>query len=159
MKSISVSRTIAAPREAVWSLLCDTDRYSEWVANTCAVTRTDGDAEIGATYEERNVVIGPWRTTSRWTVIEFDPPRRQVHRGMGITFLSEARLVIELTEAAPGSTEITIAFEYETSMWPLGAVVDLVVGKKLRHNQAVTLDNLAAIAERELTPAAAHAAV
>jgi len=73
----------------MWELLCDTSRFAEWVAATAAVTRTDGPASHGSTYAEVNPILGPWKAKTSWTVVEFDPPRRQVHRTEDIPIASE----------------------------------------------------------------------
>jgi uncharacterized protein YndB with AHSA1/START domain len=73
---VSATTPVAAPPERAWEALCDTARYAEWVEGTLEVTRTDGPAAPGSTYDEINPVLGPWKATTRWTVTEFDPPRR-----------------------------------------------------------------------------------
>ena len=42
----------------------DTSRYADWVAGTDAVTRTDGPARQGSTYDEVNPILGPWKAKS-----------------------------------------------------------------------------------------------
>ena len=81
---VSASGPVAAPAAHVWELLCDTSRYAEWVAATDEVTRTDGPAREGSTYDEVNPILGPWKGSSHWTVTSFDAPNRQAHRGRGI---------------------------------------------------------------------------
>ena len=81
---IAASATISAPQEKVWELLSDTSRYAEWVESTLEVVRTDGVARLGATYDERTRIAGPWKTSTHWRVTEFDPPHRQVHEGTGV---------------------------------------------------------------------------
>ena len=71
---------VAASPERTWELLCDTRRYAEWVEDTDRVSRTDGPAKLFSTYDEVNPILGPIKGRSHWVVIEFDPPRRQVHR-------------------------------------------------------------------------------
>ena len=62
MGRIEVSATVpvAAPPERAWELLCDTSRYADWVEGTDEVTRTDGPASPGSTYDEVNPIMGPW---------------------------------------------------------------------------------------------------
>jgi hypothetical protein len=52
MFRISSTREISAPPDEVWAVLCDTEHYAEWVPGTDAVTRFDGTAASGVTYEE-----------------------------------------------------------------------------------------------------------
>jgi uncharacterized protein YndB with AHSA1/START domain len=96
---VTASTMIAATPERVRKLVSDTSRYAEWVPATAAVPRTDGPASKGSTYDELNPIVGPWRAKTRCTVIEFDPPRRQVHRSEDIPFASE-RPVGKLAELA-----------------------------------------------------------
>ena len=88
---VVASASVSAPPERVWELISDTSRYADWVAGTDEVTRTDGPAREGSTYDEVNPILGPWKARSRWTVTEFDPPRRQVHRGEGLPLTSYVR--------------------------------------------------------------------
>ena len=81
---VTASAAIAAPPAQLSELVSDTSRYAEWVAGTAEVTRTDGPARESSTYDEINPIMGPWRAKTRWTVIEFDPPHRQVHRSEDI---------------------------------------------------------------------------
>jgi uncharacterized protein YndB with AHSA1/START domain len=75
-QSVMVSRVIPASQEEIWQVLDDTSRYAEWVPQTLEVTRNDGEAVVGATYDERNTVFGPIKGSSRWRVVERDPGRR-----------------------------------------------------------------------------------
>ncbi len=96
LMEVSASGIVPAPPERVWELLCDTSRYAEWVDGTEAVTRTDGPAAPGSTYDEVNPVLGPWKAKSKWTVTEFEAPRRQVHSGTGLPLTSEFLVIFEL---------------------------------------------------------------
>jgi len=104
----------------MWELLCDTSRFAEWVAATAAVTRTDGPASHGSTYAEVNPILGPWKAKTSWTVVEFDPPRRQVHRTEDIPIASEFVVIMEVTPASGGST-VTITLRSTSSLGPSGA--------------------------------------
>lgn len=156
-RSIVVTTTIPAPQAAVWELLSDTTRYAEWVEATDEVVRTDGPAELGSTYDERNTVLGPIKASSHWTVIEHEPPRRSVHRGEGITLVAQATLEMALQPVGDESTEVTLTFRYVPALGPAGRLLAAAV----LHGQAEagfrrSLDNLAALATREQgTPAGA----
>ena len=154
---VSSSETVPAPPERVWELLCDTARYAEWVAGTEAVTRTDGPAAPGSTYDEVNPMVGPWKSKTRWTVEEFDPPRRQVHRGEGIPTASEFRVIMEVAPAGEGS-EVTITLRGTSSMGPLGALMTSVMRGQVERDNRKSVQNLARLATRELSPSAAGAA-
>ena len=105
---VTASTRIAATPERVWELVCDTSRYAEWVAATAAISRTDGPASKGSTYDEVNPIVGPWRANTRWTVIEFDPPHRQVHRSEDIPCASDW-LVTEIAPSGDGRKRAELA--------------------------------------------------
>jgi carbon monoxide dehydrogenase subunit G len=117
---VSASAPVAAPPEQVWEALCDTARYADWVDGTDEVTRTDGPAAPGSTYDEVNPILGPWKAKTRWTVTEFDPPRRQVHRGEGIPMAKSFEVVMEV-RPQEGASEVTLTLRAETGLGPLGS--------------------------------------
>jgi carbon monoxide dehydrogenase subunit G len=100
---VRASGFVAAPPERVWELASDTSRYADWVEGTDAVTRTDGPAREGSTYDERNTILGPWKVSTRWRVVEFDPPRRQVHVSGDIPLAREFSVVMEVAPEGEGS--------------------------------------------------------
>ena len=75
---VTASAIVAASADDVFALLSDTARYSEWVTGTNAVTRTDGPAAEGSTYDEINPILGPWKAKTHWRVVEHEAPRRSV---------------------------------------------------------------------------------
>jgi len=129
--AITVSRVIPAPGEAVWRVLDDTSRYAEWVPQTLEVTRSDGEAALGATYDERNRVVGPIKGSSHWRVVERDPGRYSLHEGEGLPLVKNVTLEIR-TQAAGESTEVTVTLRYDTTLGPLGSLLE-----KLSHSQTV----------------------
>jgi uncharacterized protein YndB with AHSA1/START domain len=154
-RSIVASTTIPAPPEKVFELISDTTRYPDWAENTLEVVRTDGPARVGSTYDERNIVFGPVKSSSRWTVVEHDPPRRSLHRGEGIALARSASIEFDLVPVGE-STELTLTFRYVPAFGPIGAAIDsLVARRSLEASIRESLANLAAIAERELAPARA----
>jgi uncharacterized protein YndB with AHSA1/START domain len=130
-KSVTVSRVIPAPRERVWEVLDDTSRYAEWVPQTLEVTRNDGEAVVGATYDERNKVVGPIKGSSRWRIVERDPGRSSLHEGEGLPLVKNLSIEFR-TEAAGESTEVTSTLRYDPTLGPLGALID-----KIAHGQTV----------------------
>jgi hypothetical protein len=70
---VTASAVTAGPPAQLWELLCDTSRFPEGVAGTAGVTRSDGPALEGSTYDKINPILRPWRAKTRRTVIEFDP--------------------------------------------------------------------------------------
>ena len=130
-KSVTVSRVIPAPPEEIWRVLDDTSRYAEWVPQTVAVTRNDGEAVVGATYDERNEVFGPIKGSSRWRVVERDEGRYSLHEGEGLPLITNLSIEFR-TEPAGDSTEVTSTLRYDPTLGPVGALID-----KLAHGQTV----------------------
>ena len=130
-RSVTVSRVIPASQEAVWRVLDDTSRYAEWVPQTLEVTRNDGEAVVGATYEERNQVVGPIKGSSKWKVVERDEGRYSLHEGEGLPLVKNVSIEFR-TEAAGESTEVTSTLRYDSTLGPVGALID-----KLAHGQTV----------------------
>ncbi|MFJ8074278.1 SRPBCC family protein [Streptomyces sp. NPDC096176] len=61
--------------EAVWSVLEDRDRYSDWVVGTSDSRPGPGDwPDVGSALEY-TVRIGPWTLNGRTTVRRCEPPR------------------------------------------------------------------------------------
>jgi carbon monoxide dehydrogenase subunit G len=139
---------VPAPPERVWELITDTARYAEWVEGTAEVTRTDGPASLGSTYDEVNPVLGPWKAKSHWTVIEFEAPRRQVHRGTGLPLSDEFEVDFELTPEGD-STGFRQTLRAKPALGPVGGLfARLMQGQVARDNQK-SVENLAALAARE----------
>ena len=111
------------------------------VAATAAVTRSDGPASQGSTYDEINPIMGPFRAKTRWTVIEFDPPRRQVHRSEDVPFASETLMILDLTPSGDGS-EVTVTLRAS------GNRVLRVLKSQMRKDNEHSLRNLAELAAR-----------
>jgi len=133
---------VAAPPERVWEVLCDTERYAEWIEGTDEVTRSDGPAVAGSTYDEVNPILGPWKAKTRWTVIEFDPPRRQVHRGEGIPMVGSFDVVMEV-RPVEGASEVTITLRADTRLGPLGAAFAALQKGQLEQGNRRSLETLA----------------
>ena len=145
---------VPAPPEAVWELVSDPGRFAEWAELTDEVIRADKPLRLGSTYEERNIVLGPIKGTSRWTVVQHEAPRRQTHRGEGIALADSLDFFLQL-EPAEQATELTVGLRYRPALGPLGALIDrLHIRRSTQAAMERSAANLAAIAERELAPAA-----
>src|SRR5687768_3449497 len=130
-RTVTVSRVIPASSEQIWEVLDDTSRYAEWVPQTVEVTRNDGEAVVGATYDERNEVFGPIKGNSRWRVVERDPGRYSLHEGEGLPLVTNLSIEFR-TEPAGESTEVTSTLRYDPTLGPVGALID-----KAAHGQTV----------------------
>lgn len=149
---VSATVTIAAPPERVWELISDTSRYAEWVEGTAEVTRTDGPARQGSTYDEVNPLLGPLKARTHWTVVEYDAPRRQVHRGTGIPLARDFLVEFELTPAG-GGTEVTQVLRGHPAAGPLGAAFFRAMRGQTERENRKSMENFAQLARRELRTA------
>ncbi len=150
----SASAAVSAPPERVWELISDTSRYADWVAGTDAVTRSDGPASAGATYDEVNPILGPWKAKSRWTVTEFDPPRRQVHRGEGLPLTRSFDVIMEVASVGDSASEVTVTLRGTSSAGPLGAVFARLMRGQVARDNRRSVQRLTELAARELSSAA-----
>jgi carbon monoxide dehydrogenase subunit G len=153
-KSVTVSRVIPAPSDDVWRVLDDTSRYAEWVPQTLEVTRNDGEAVVGATYDERNAVFGPIKGNSRWRVVERDPGRYSLHEGEGLPLVSNVSIEFR-TEPAGESTEVTSTLRYDTTLGPIGGLLDKAAHGQTVAAQEEALANLEALVKTEVAQATA----
>jgi uncharacterized protein YndB with AHSA1/START domain len=148
---VTATETIRAPWERVWAVFSDTSRYPEWVEGTIEVTRTDGLAKLGSTYDEINRA-GPIRFTSHWKVIEYEPPRRQVHRDMSLPFTRFFDLVLEMKPARAKETRCTLTLIGESRRGPFGVVVLRLLLPELERQNRRNAARLRALVEREAPP-------
>jgi hypothetical protein len=64
--------------------------------------------------EELTRIAGPWKWVTRWRVTEFDPPRRQVQQGEGVSTAKNMAVIIELS-AAGQDTNFTLTVRLPAS--------------------------------------------
>jgi carbon monoxide dehydrogenase subunit G len=145
---------IPAPADRIWEVVDDTSRYAEWVPQTLEVTSNDGEAVVGATYDERNKVVGPIKGSSRWRVIERDPGRYSRHEGEGLPLLTNVSIEFR-TEAAGESTEVTSTLRYDPTLGPLGALIDKAAHGQTVAAQEQALQNLEQLVTRQTAQATA----
>lgn len=143
-QTIVVTSVVPGPPERAWSAMCDTSRYAQWVEGTIAVTRTDGPARLGSTYDELTRISGPWKASTHWRITEFDPPRRQVHAGDGVATASNMVLIIEFEPEGP-VTRLTMTIQYTPRFGFVGALLDRAVVGKVKSAQQRSADAFAAL--------------
>jgi uncharacterized protein YndB with AHSA1/START domain len=153
-RSVTVSRVIPVSQQEIWRVLDDTSRYAEWVPQTLEVTRNDGEAVVDATYEERNQVFGPIKGRSRWRVVERDPGRYSRHDGEGLPLVTNVSIEFR-TEAAGESTEVTSTLRYDTTLGPIGALLDRAAHGQTVAAQEKALANLEELVRTPVTHATA----
>ena len=100
MRHLRASVRIDAAPQAVWDLYADVERSVEWVPFAEEILFVSGPAGLGQVYRERTR-LGGISDVAEWTVIEWDPPRRQVQRSTGKGM--DSRLVIEVEPSGDGS--------------------------------------------------------
>ena len=146
MPSVTASAVIPAPPERVWELISDTSRYAEWVHGTDEVTRNEGRAREGSTYAEANTLLGPWKAKTSWTVIEFAPPRRQVHTSADVPLNKRFDVIMEL-EPEGDATLFTCRLEVEPALGPLGLALSKLLTPVANRENRKTVQNLAGLFE------------
>lgn len=153
MPSAKASVEIAAPREVVWSLICDPTRHTEFgtfVSDVSVVTV--GPVGPGTVYRETS---GPrfMKSSSEWTITEFEPPRRLVHEGREPTM--ESRFTWTLEEISPASTRLSQTGEFVMMprFRPLGWLIETIVAKRmLARETSRMLRDIKRVAEAGTTP-------
>jgi carbon monoxide dehydrogenase subunit G len=153
---VTASAMVPAPPEQVFELLSDTARYSEWVTGTDAVTRTDGPAREGSTYDEVNPILGPWKAKTHWRVVSHEPPRRTRHETGDIPLSSQFVVVMEVTPEGDGS-RVTLTLRGEPSMGPIGSTFAALMRGQVERDNRRSVEAFAELATRELGAAAARA--
>lgn len=114
MKEFSVTTTIRATPEALWSILADGARWMEW--NT-TIERFDGRIAPGETVTIQ-VKANPGRAFPL-TVTDFAPPQRMVFSGGMPLGLFRGVRTFTLTKNAGDSTEFSMREAYSGLLAPL----------------------------------------
>jgi uncharacterized protein YndB with AHSA1/START domain len=146
---VTASAIVPTSPERIFELLSDTERYPEWVTGTDAVTRTDGPAREGSTYDEVNPILGPWRAKTHWRVVEHEAPRRTRHETGDIPLSSSFEVVMEVAPEGDGSS-VTITLRGEPSMGPLGAGFAALMRGQVDRDNRRSVEAFAELATREL---------
>jgi carbon monoxide dehydrogenase subunit G len=150
---VSASAIVPAPPDRVFSLLCDTTRYPEWVTGTDAVTRTDGPAAEGSTYDEINPILGPWKAKTHWRVVEHEPPRRTRHETGDIPLSSHFEVVMEVEPEGDGS-RVVATLRGTPSLGPIGAGFAALMKGQVDRDNHRSVEAFAELATRELSATA-----
>jgi carbon monoxide dehydrogenase subunit G len=146
---VTASAIVAAPPEDVFALLSDTARYSEWVTGTNEVTRTDGPAVEGSTYDEVNPVLGPWKAKTHWRVVEHEAPRRSRHETGDIPLSSHFQVVMEVAPEGDAS-RVTLTLRGEPALGPIGGVFARLMHGQVERDNRRSVEAFAELATREL---------
>jgi carbon monoxide dehydrogenase subunit G len=149
---VTASAIVPAPAERVFELLSDTARYPEWVTGTEAVTRTDGPARDGSTYDEVNPILGPWKASTHWRVVEHQPPRRSRHTTGDIPLSSHFEVEMEVA-SEQDVTEVTLTLRGKPSLGPIGALFARFMQGQVDRDNRRSVEAFAELAARELSAA------
>ncbi|GMQ97710.1 MAG: hypothetical protein BMS9Abin17_0210 [Acidimicrobiia bacterium] len=150
MPAIEGSIDIAAPRQAVWDLMCDVPRYPEF-GNLSDETHmiSEGEFGEGSVYSESGKVAG-MKYESEWTVTRFEPISKQVH--FGVESSMHLELTWTLTEIDAENTRATQVVDVTMmpSFRPLGVLIEkLFVIRKMTGELATLREDIKRIAEAE----------
>ncbi|HUR51824.1 MAG TPA: SRPBCC family protein [Mycobacteriales bacterium] len=148
MTVLTEKAVLDAPVERVWEVLSATHRYAEWVAVVREVTDHHGEATVGRTYSERNVLLGPLTTRTTWTVLEVVPMSRRVDAGVGFPLVQDLRSAF-LLRPVPEGTELTYEVTYGFPFGRIGGVLDKAQQGGQRHAMRQSLTNLAELLRSE----------
>jgi carbon monoxide dehydrogenase subunit G len=148
MRRVSASIRIEAAPEAAWNLYADVERSVEWVPFAEEILFVSGPAGLGQVYRERTR-LGGVSDNAEWTVIEWDPPRRQVQHSTGKGM--DSRLVITVEPDGRGARVTQEALLDSRGPGPLGWLHERVFGIVARRGIVAAL--LAAKRRLEGTPA------
>jgi hypothetical protein len=129
MHRLSASIAIEAPPQAVWDLYADVEGSVEWVPFAEEILFVSGPAGLGQVYRERTR-LGGISDVAEWTVIERDPPRRQVQRSTGKGM--DSRLVIEVAPHGTGALARQEVILVSRAPWVLGWLHERVFGRVAR---------------------------
>lgn len=114
MKTFSTSIAISASLDAVWSILIDARRWSDW---NSTIERIEGDIALGekiTVYAKAN----PGRAFPL-KVSQFDPPRRMVWSGGMPLGLFTGKRTYALTTQPDGAVEFAMQEVFSGLMAPL----------------------------------------
>jgi carbon monoxide dehydrogenase subunit G len=146
---VTASTVVPAAPEEVFTLLCDTRRYPEWVTGTDAVTRTDGPAAEGSTYDEVNGILGPWKAKTKWRVVEHEPTRRSWHSTGDIPLSSQFDVVMEVAPEGDAS-RVAITLRGEPAYGAFGAAFARLMQGQVDRDNRRSVEAFAELATREL---------
>ena len=143
---VDVSRQMTAPAAAVWEVLADLDRLSEWLAFASSVEDVSGPAEPGATY-----TVKPHKSyepTTHWTVRESTPPSHQLHVSE-MPVVSRVRSQLEVRDG-PGGATVRVHWT-GTPKGLMGRVMRSMMQKRITQNWERSLEALDRVARADPT--------
>ena len=125
MRHLRATIEIAAPPERVWALYADVERSVDWVPFAEEILSISGPAGLGQVYRERTR-LGGISGVAEWTIVEWDPPHRQVQRSTGNGM--DSRLVIAIEPSPTGTRARQEAILQSRAPGPIGWLHERVFG-------------------------------
>lgn len=146
MKRVMASTMVEAAPRQVWDLYADVAHSAEWIPFVEEVLSVSDPLGPGESYRERTRFMGI-SDVSDWRIVEWDAPRRQVHRSSNKQL--DMDLVIEI-EAIDGGARVLQAAVLSSRMpGLLGQLHERAFGFVARSG----LEQAVAAAKRELETA------
>jgi len=140
------SITIAASPEAVYRVVMDPHRLSEWVSIHEGLEEAhDGELAAGSELTQSLKVAGQGFTV-RWTVVEDDCPRHVVWEGLG-PMRTKAKVAYDFASAGEG-TRFSYLNEYELPGGFAGKLAARAVAGAAGRETERSLKRLKALLER-----------
>jgi uncharacterized protein YndB with AHSA1/START domain len=134
---------IKRPPEAVWAVLEDASRYSDWVVGTSSSRRKSGDWPKTGSTLEYTVRLGPWTADGETVVRLYDPPGRlELEAKSGA--LGTARIAIEVR---PWGDETLVVVDEHPLRGPGGLLHNTVIDALLQVRHRAMLRRLADVIE------------
>lgn len=136
MHHLRASIRIDAPPQRAWDLYADVEGSVDWVPFAEEILSVSGPAGLGQVYRERTR-LGGISDVAEWTVIEWDPPRRQVQQSLGKGM--DSRLVIAIEPDGTGSLARQEVILDSRAPGPLGWLHERVFGIVARRGISAAL--------------------
>ena len=131
MRRIAASLHIEAAPQQVWDLYADVEGSVEWVPFAEEILYVSGPAGLGQVYRERTR-LGGVSDIAEWTVIEWDPPRRQVQRSTGKGMNSHLVIAVEPEPGGSGTLARQEVILDSRAPGPIGWLHERVFGTVAR---------------------------
>lgn len=129
MRHLRASIRIDASPRRVWDLYADVEGSVAWVPFAEEILFVSGPAGLGQVYRERTR-LGGISDVAEWTVIEWDPPRRQVQQSLGKGM--DSRLVIAVEPDGGGTIARQEVILDSRAPGPLGWLHERIFGAVAR---------------------------
>lgn len=123
---VTTVRTPFAPQDA-FDYMADASHFEEWDPGVVDSTPVAGAAPaLGATYDV-TVKVGPGTSTLRYTIVDFEPPRRVVMRAENAVLRSVDEVRVE-----PSPDGARVTYDADLTLRGLLKVLDPLLGRAFK---------------------------